>query len=270
MSKQYINANAQVNEIFDKLARKNKKELENAKIKPIHDQFPIAQNGIIAFIAAMGTGKSYNTLKMVALQEHLFDQPFFETVVLCSTSGEFDKTVKTFREAITKSNLIAVKDTELIDWINNYIDKVMLYDALMKFVMKNFKWPCDKMKEIIVHYRLNTKKKLVEFISKMLAEIGWKTHPHRLLLIMDDFASHPLLKTRDSPLSRFLKKLRHFNITVIICVQNVKDVPKELRCNLSDLILFPGLGEEDFKYVIRESSASRFDYRKLWEVYRKI
>jgi hypothetical protein len=67
-----------------------------------------------------------------------------------------------------------------------------------------------------------------------------------------------------------LKKLRHFNISVIICVQTVKSIPKDLKRNMSDLIVFPGISEEDFIYLIRESSASCFDYKKLWSVYRKI
>ena len=75
-----------IDERFDQLSLKYKDELENAKIKHIHEQYVFAQNGITAFIAGMGSGKSYNCLKLIA-------KPFYETVSLCSTSGEFDKTV---------------------------------------------------------------------------------------------------------------------------------------------------------------------------------
>ena len=94
-----------IEEIFTKLSQKNKEELENAKIKPIHENYSWAQNGITAFIAGMGSGKSYNCLKLIAKQEVLFNEPFYETVALCSTSGEFDKTVKVFKEAIKKFKL---------------------------------------------------------------------------------------------------------------------------------------------------------------------
>jgi hypothetical protein len=221
-------------------------------------------------IATMGAGKTYNYLKLIARQEQLNEEPFFETIVLCSTSGEFDKTVITFKQAIKKTNLIVVKDTELLNWINIYTSKILLYNAIMKFVKNKVKNPCDDMFDIIVENKLNTKEKLIEWIAKKLTDIGWKTYPHRLLLILDDFASHPLLKKKEDPLSRMLKKLRHFNISVIICVQTVKSIPKDLKRNLSDLILFPGISEEDFIYLIRESSASKFDYKKLWNVYKKI
>ena len=66
-----------VDELFDKLGEKYKEDLENAKIKPIHPEFPFAQNGICAFIAGMGAGKTYNCLKLVARQENLFRKPYF-------------------------------------------------------------------------------------------------------------------------------------------------------------------------------------------------
>ena len=57
-------------------------------------------------------------MKLSAKQEVLFAEPFFELIVICSTSANFDQTVKTFSPAIQKSKLIAVKDTELLDWLN--------------------------------------------------------------------------------------------------------------------------------------------------------
>jgi hypothetical protein len=260
----------QIDEMFDRIARKNKENLENALIEPIHKEFLFAQNGIWAMIAGMGKGKTRKYLKLIARQEVIFEEPIYETVVICSTSSEFDETVIAFQEVIKQSNLIAVEDNDLLDWIDKYIAKVLIYRALMKFVKKNLKNPCKKMQELINIHKLNTKPKLIEFIAKTLTEIGWKSFPHKCLLILDDFASHPLLKKREDSLSRTLKKLRHFNITVVICVQTVKSIPKDLKRNLSDLIVFPGISEEDYIHLIRESSASCFDYKKLWNEYRKI
>ena len=74
----------------------------------------MGSNGITAFIAGMGSGKSYNCLKLIAKQEVLFNEPFYETVVICSISGEFDKTAKVFKEAILLSNFIAIRDADLL------------------------------------------------------------------------------------------------------------------------------------------------------------
>jgi hypothetical protein len=260
-----------VNDTFNKLAKKNEFELKNALIEPIHQKFPFAKNGICAFIATVGSGKTYNYLKMVAIQENLFDEPYFETVAICSTSGEFDKTVQTFRAAIKKSKLISIKDEELLTWLDGYKPKILLYNTLRKFIKNDFKDPDEQMKTIIKENRLHTDpNRLLKFLSVKLSEIGFRTYPHRLLLILDDYHAHPLLKKKDSPLSRELKKLRHFNINVIISVQTVKSIPKDIKRTLSDLVLFPGISEYDFKDLIRESTASCFDFKVLWENYRKI
>ena len=113
--------------------------------------------------------------------------------------------------------------------------------------------------------------KMIKFTSNKLTEIGWKTHPSRLLLILEDFSSHPLLKRKETDLSRFLKKLRHFNINVIICVQTTKSIPKDLKRNLNDVVLFPRINEEDFKYLVKESSTGSLGSPdKLWDEYQKI
>ena len=96
----------EIDKLFDKFSEKNHEQLSNAEIKPIHEKYPFAQNGICAFIAPMGSGKSYNYMKLSAKQEVLFAEPFFELIVICSTSANFDQTVKTFTPAIKKSKLI--------------------------------------------------------------------------------------------------------------------------------------------------------------------
>ena len=89
-------------------------------------------------------------------------------------------------------------------------------------------------------------------------------------MILDDFASHPLLRSKETEMSRLLKKLRHFNINVIICVQTVKSIPKDLKRGLSDIILFPGISQEDFIDLMKEVNTNFIDHKQLWEEYRKI
>ena len=89
-----------IDERFDQLSLKYKDELENAKIKPIHEKYVFAQNGITAFIAWMSDGKSCNCLKLIARQDVLSNNQCYQTVVICSTSGEFGKTNKVFKDAI--------------------------------------------------------------------------------------------------------------------------------------------------------------------------
>ena len=55
-----------VDELFKKLADKNKTELNNAKIQPIHKSLLFSQNGIWVMIGTMNSGKTFNYLKLTA------------------------------------------------------------------------------------------------------------------------------------------------------------------------------------------------------------
>ena len=48
----------EIEKLFDKFSERNHEQLSNAEIKPIHEKYPFAQNGICAFIAPMCSGKS--------------------------------------------------------------------------------------------------------------------------------------------------------------------------------------------------------------------
>ena len=268
-----------IEELFDKIKEQNAEELGYSALKPIDDKFPFAQNGICAMIAPVGSGKSYNYLKLMAKQEVIFNEPFFELIVICSTSAKFDRTVMTFKEAIKKSKIVAVKDSDLLDYLNEYMNRIYVYNTIMKFVNGGLKW--DKMTEDMTNImtkstginRFNSPKSIekgLKFITSTLKEFGWKTYPHRCLLILDDFANHVLLRSKETELSRLLKKLRHFNINVIICVQTVKSIPRDLKRGLSDLILFPGISQEDFFDLMKEVNTNFIDHKTLWESYRKI
>ena len=50
----------EIDRTFNRIGQQNKQELDNALIKPIHEKYPFAQNGICAMIASMGSGKSFN------------------------------------------------------------------------------------------------------------------------------------------------------------------------------------------------------------------
>ena len=259
-----------IEENFKRIGQQHKDELEAALIKPIHEKYPFAQNGICAMIAAMGSGKSYNYLKSIAKQEVLFNEPFYELVVICSTSAKFDKTVETYKPLITKSKLVAVKDTDLLDWLNKYMRRILKYNSINQYVNNHLKKPNEEMARIIEKHRLTKLDKTIKYISDKLVKYNWSTNPHRCLLVLDDFANHPLLRSKETEMCRLLKKLRHFNINIIICVQTVKSIPKDIKRTLSDIILFPGISEDDFMELMKESPAGMFDKKVLWNEYHKL
>ena len=247
-----------VDKEFERIRKKNQENLENAKITPIRQDFQFAKNGLWVMIGTMGGGKTYTYLRIARKQERLFDEPFYETVTICSTSGEFDETVRSFKVTIKKSNLLTVKDDDLLEFLNKYNVKSKVHKSLNCFVKSKFREPDEVMNKLIQKFNLNTKDKLIDFIAETLTEIGWKTYPHRMLLILDDFASHPLLKHKEFPLPALLKKLRHFNITVIICVQTTMSITLDIKRIASDYIIFPGVSNEDFRKLFIHSTLSCF------------
>ena len=268
----------EIDDFFDKVQKKNKKELDSAAIKPIHDKYPLTQNGIVGLMAPPGSGKTFTYLKLAAQQEKLFDEPFFELIVICSTSNKFDKTVQAFKDCITKSKVVALRDTDLLDWLNKYMRRMLKYNSMMKFVDHECKDEDEVIDRLLRKHKLKVNGKqtpkqkfdMVKYLASKFEKYGWKTFPHRCLLILDDFASHPLVRSKETEMSRLLKKLRHFNINVMICVQTAKSLSKDIKRICTDFILFPGISEDDFYNLLKESMAGKFDKKKLWKAYHSL
>ena len=264
-----------IDEQFDKVQKKNK-YLKHALLTPIHDKYPYAQNGITAMIASMGSGKTYTYLKLMKQQEVLFDDAFYELIVLCSTSNKFDATVNAFKGLITKSKLVPIKDTELLEFLNKYMRRILKFNALNKYMVDS-KDMDEELERVVEKHKLKLDSKkpadierLVRYVTNKLEKYQWRTFPHRCLLVLDDFASHPLLRSKENELPRLLKKLRHFNINVIICVQTTRSIPRDIKRILSDCILFPGISRDDFYDLMKEGPFGEFDTDECYRTYNTL
>ena len=260
---------------FDNVQKKNK-YLKHALLTPIHDKYPYAQNGITAMIASMGSGKTYTYLKLMKQQEVLFDDAFYELIVICSTSNKFDATVNAFKGLIKKSKLVAIKDTDLLDFLNKYMRRILKFNALNKY-MNDRKDVDEELERICNKHQLkldSTKskdiEKVVNYVCNKLEKYQWRTFPHRCLLVLDDFASHPLLRSKENELPRLLKKLRHFNINVIICVQTTRSIPRDIKRILSDCIIFPGISRDDFYDLMKEGPFGEFSTDDCYRSYKSL
>jgi hypothetical protein len=112
--------------------------------------------------------------------------------------------------------------------------------------------------------------KLMKYVLGKLEKYQWRTFPHRCLLVLDDFASHPLLRSKENELSRLLKKLRHFNINVIICVQTTRSIQRDIKRVLSDCIIFPGVSKDDFYDLMKEGPFGNFDVDDCYKAYKAL
>ena len=242
-----------VNKVINEVINRNKSELNMALIEPISPKWKFSSNGIYLFIGKPGSGKTYYLLKHIMMSEKLFDKPYYNRIIFCSTSAGLDKTVLAFSSKL-KTPISYVNDEELMPFLRKHIKTKKKYYALYRYVMNNFKKPEDEVKRIIEKKGLTTKKKQVEYIAKKFNKYGTTRYPLNCLVVLDDMASHPLLQRKESELSRLMTKCRHYNLTFIIAVQTPKFILKNLKRMCTDVVLYKGCGEEDFKNLMKEVS----------------
>ena len=137
----------EVNNEIANVIRKNKKELDTALIKPMHKNHQFSTNGLYCFIGKPGSGKTYYIMKHILLSEKLFEKPYYNLIVFCSTSNGLDKTVMAFKDKI-KTPMLFINDTELLDFLEEHVKQKMRYYSIYRYVMSDFKKPDETMQEI--------------------------------------------------------------------------------------------------------------------------
>ena len=113
------------------------------------------------------------------------------------------------------------------------------------------------------------KLKIMTYILKKFQKYQYNRSVVPLLVILDDFAANPLIENKRTPLARMMTKCRHYSTTFIIAVQTCKYVIKDIRRQATDVVIWSGLGEEDFMQVFKEIQYS-YDVDSLWEEYRQL
>ena len=221
---------SEVEDDIKKVLARNKHKLNQALIKPIHKNHPFSSNGLYCFIGRPGSGKTFYIMKHILLSERLFEKPYYNLIVFCSTSNGLDKTVLAFKDKI-KTPMLFINDSELMDFLAEHIKEKMRYYSIYRFVMNNLKKP-----------------------DELMQRVQTNRYPMNCLVVLDDFANNELLTNRKSSLHTCFTKTRHYNITFIIAVQTVKFVPKNVKRMLSDVVINRLLSEEDFFGLMKELS----------------
>jgi len=264
-----------VNKLIDKQLQKASEELSYATIEPMSDEWPFSTNGLYFFCGKMGTGKTYTIMKHILVSERLYDQPYYDTIIFTSTSGTLDKTVIAMKGEVM-TPITYVKDTELVDYLKNHIDRKMHYYAIMRFVTSGGEDVDDIMKAILNKlkpYRFINRSQRVydrgrvgQYLKQVMNTYKFTRYPSNTLLIMDDFAGHPLLAKVESPLARMLTKTRHYNLTAILAVQTWRFVYLNFKRLCTDIVIWKGFSEEDFKNMLTQTPNDR-NWRELWPQY---
>ena len=266
-----------VDKLMTKQMNKNKAIINNALIEPLTQDYPFCTNGIYFLCNKMGGGKTYWIMRHIMITERLFHEPYYDTIVFTSTSGTLDKTVSSLQPQI-KTPLTYIKDSDLMQYLDKHIKNKMKFYAVMEFLNSNGETINDIMTHLIEKHRwikyIKGKKtydlrRMIDYVQRKMTKYNFNTYPSNTLLILDDFAGHPLLKKVDSPLGRMLTKTRHYHLTVIIAAQTWRFINLNIKRLCSDIIIGKGFSIEDFENMIKQTPGS-FNFKQLWLEYSSL
>jgi hypothetical protein len=258
---------------------KNKQDLEYAQIKPLHEpDYLYSTNGVYLMCGKMGSGKTFWIMRHILICDRLFPKPYYDQVLFTSTSQGLDKTVQTI-ESQCRTKITYIPDDKILPHLQKLMKRKMKFYALTQYI--KFKKISKEMEKLIEEKRLyqwnktstkyvpDPKKIAVYFEQKMQKWKEFKGYPSNTLLILDDFAGHPLIRTPETPMNRLFTKTRHYNLTVCLGVQSWRMVCLNFKRLCTDINIYSRYSEVDFKKMINQTP-SGLAWEPLWEEYRNL
>ena len=266
-----------VDKLIAKEIKKNSNQIRSALIEPLSDDYRWSTNGLYFLCARMGGGKTYTIMRHIMITERLFAEPYYDTIIFTSTSGSLDKTVSSLQGQI-RTPLTYVDDVNLVQYLTKHLRNKMKWYAVMEFINSGGKEISELMQHILDKHRMYkfVKGKKVIDIKRVLmygeakaAQYGFSHYPTNTLLVMDDFATNPLLKKVDSPLIGMLTKTRHYHLTGIVVAQTFRFIQLNLKRLCTDIAVWAGFSMEDFQKMVTQTPCSQ-DWRVLWDRYKNL
>ena len=259
----------EVDDVINKIVKKNSAELNMALIKPLSDEYKFSTNGFYIFCGKMGSGKTLEIIKHILITDRMNNgEGYYNLIVFCSTSGGLDKTVQAFLPKI-KTPIAFVPDSSLLQFLNAHIKMKKKYYSLYKYINSGGKKIDDEFNRLIEKHKLDNDEKKLLYVAQKMMKYNTTKYPLNLLLVLDDFAGNQLINRPDTELCRILTKTRHYNITCVLSVQSTKFVIKNLKRICTDLILWRGVSWDDF-YNLQRELPHNFDVKEVWEDYKNL
>ena len=264
----------EVDKLLDKDATSNKQDLNNALILPFTNDYPFCSNGVYFFCGKMGSGKTYGVIRHIMITDRLTSKPYYDQIIVSSTSGASDKTATTFMKEC-KSPVKTVSDEYLIPFLKKNVRQKQKYYAIMKLINSNLTNITDEMKRIIQKHHLMESggkfnlRRLSSYILSKLHKYPFRKCPSNTIIILDDYGGKPILNKADSELANMITKVRHYHYTFVILCQTWRFICLNLKRLCTDFIIFQGYSINDFQNMVEQSGASE-DWKLLWEEYKNL
>ncbi len=257
-----------VRKIMDDVQQKESEDLDFEKITPFDEECKFGKNGLWLFIGPQGSGKTHKLLETILYTELVYDKPYFDNIIFCSTSEQLDKTLDAFKKKI-KTKIEFVPEDKLLDRIKTHIKRKAKFYSMMKYIKSRGEESDATMIRLAKKHKLYDVKKTSKYIKKKIEDYGHPAYPAPLLLIMDDFLGSNMLESKMSEMVKLLTKCRHNNITCIIAQQSTKGIGRTVRRLASDCCLWKGFGEDDFMDFTKEFNMS-MGKKELYQIYKQL
>jgi len=171
----------------------------------------------------------------------LFQHPF--RMLVCGSSGS------------GKTNLI----TNLIKKYNNYFNDI--YVITPTYDIDNTWDQVKGVSAVMREYNDNDFTNFLEERKKLIEEKGKENT--KLLLVCDDLAG--ILK-RNSKVKEAFFRGRHYNLSILLATQSLREMPRPIRVNCSQVILFNIQNKTELK-IIQDEYSSGLDKDTFMEIY---
>ena len=199
------------------------------------------------------------------IHEEINKQPYYNSIIYCSTSDGLHKTLDAFRKKF-KTDVHHIDEDPLLPFIQHYIKRQKHFYSMVKYLNSNGKIIDKTLDELFRKHECINRAKMMKYIAGKLNEYGNLPYANNMLLILDDFLGSDLLESKRSPLVKTLTKLRHYNITTIRSQQSTKGIGRTARRLASDCALWKGMGYDDFMDLMKEIPV-KADKGYIWTLY---
>jgi hypothetical protein len=234
------------------------------EIKPLDKQkattiSPIPQTSFVQYIVGgRGAGKSSMLINQL-LNPGLLKGRFHEVYII-SPTAKLDAKFNILRDTtitIPNKKLISILKKQNRNALKNILDDPNNpgdYSTLAKEVQFIDDLDLDMLMDII-----NEQKYITENFGKQYA--------NKILFVFDDMISSKLFDNRI--FKKFIFNSRHYEISTIILSQSYYGLPKALRLNVSQLILYEISNQKELKSIYEENNAG-LNEKAFLELYQQV
>lgn len=206
--------------------------------------------------ASKGQGKSTVLLNLLLSDELLSNK--FNQIYIISPTNKLDEKMQVLKETkgivkVNKPLLKKLKEKGKIKILDDNLSHEGSYETSIPDI--NF---IDEVKPDLLKTLIAEQKSIIQAYGKSYSD--------HILLVYDDTISFKKFWNSESVQQLFFNS-RHYKISIIITSQNYKSLPKALRLNMSQMLLYFTANQDELKNIYIENSSS-LGFKKFEQIYR--